>query len=161
MSSALVVVMGVAGSGKTTVGRVLARRLDVPFADADSFHDPACVEKMRRGEPLTDAERAPWLTKLHGALAAAEGEGLVLACSALTGRAREMLSDGLPVQFVHLRGDPDLLRARLENRSGHFVGPSLLASQIDTLEPPDGAIEIDVADPPEVIVDRIISELGS
>ena len=134
----LVVLAGVAGTGKTTVGRALAARLGVPFADADDAHPSANVAKMARGAPLTDADRAPWLDALAATLAgwAVSGTGGVLACSALRAAYRARLARAAPgVRFVLLTATPATLRARLAARPDHFFPPALLASQLATLEP--------------------------
>ena len=155
--------MGVTGTGKTTVGRLLARTLGWPFHDADDFHSQASIAKMRSGEPLTDADRAPWLAalaRLMGDLLEAQ-RSAVLACSALTGAHREVLRSGRPgVVFVHLRGAPGLLAERLRERRGHFMPARLLASQLDTLEPPADALTVDVAGPPDAIAAEIARRLG-
>jgi gluconokinase len=152
----IVVVMGVTGSGKSTIGRLLADRLGVPFIDGDDFHTPAALGAMSAGHPLTEADRVPWLDRLHIELTRQGAAGAVLACSALTPDARERLSGDLPdVRFVWLHGDPALLAARINARQGHPVGVALLPSQLATLDPPSDALSIDVAETPEVIVDRI------
>ena len=132
----LLVVCGVSGSGKTTVGQLVAARLSVPFADADDFHAPEAVVKMQRGEPLTDADRAPWLNQLAAQLRAwhEAGSGGVLACSALRRAYRTRLSDAAPVRFVLLTATEATLRDRLRHREGHFFPPALLDSQLATLE---------------------------
>lgn len=155
------VVMGVAGVGKTTVGRLLAERLGWPFVDADAFHPAANVAKMKRGEPLTDADRAPWLAALRALLAqhAAEGQPLVLACSALRAAYRDVLADGGPIAFVHLYGSSALIRTRMEARD-HFMPPGLLASQFEALEPPENALTLSVEAPPAALVEAIVGHLG-
>jgi gluconokinase len=158
----LVVVMGATGSGKTTIGRLLATRLGVPFVDADDYHDPENVVRMRRGEPLDDARRGPWLARLNGVLrdGAARGDGVVLACSALRASYRDALDDGVRgVRYVYLRADETLLRERLAGRRDHFAGAALVPSQLATLEPPRDAITVDVRESPEVIVDEIAEAL--
>ena len=158
----VVVVTGVAGSGKTTVGKLLAHELGWPFFDADDFHPPENVEKMRRGIGLTDADREPWLEALAArirALAAA-GESGVLACSALKESYRDRLAVDPAVRFVHLTGAPELLRKRLEGRKGHYAHADLLDSQLAALEPPSGVPTFDVAPPPEAIVAEIRKALG-
>ncbi len=159
----VVVVMGVAGVGKTAVGRMLAANLEVPFLDADDFHDPECLEKMRRGEPLTDEERAPWLGRLNAELkreVVLPFGGVVLACSALKEAYRRRLGDGLPdVRYVHLVARPDVIRARLESRPGGGVGPELLESQLQALEAPAEAITADATEPPEVVMHRVLDQL--
>jgi gluconokinase len=143
--------MGVSGSGKTTVGRLLARRLEWAFLDADDFHSPASVDKMRRGEALTDADRGPWLDALADALRhrLSARESVVLACSALKSTYRDVLRVDDRVRFAFLRADPDLLHQRLAGRAGHYFNPDLLQSQLDTLEPPADAITLDASRPPE------------
>jgi len=154
--------MGVAGSGKTTIGRLLAYDLRWPFYDADDFHPPANVEKMHHGVALTDADRAPWLDALHALLEqlTRDGHSAVLACSALKRAYRDRLSAGIVgVQFVYLRGDASLIRLRLARRSGHFMPIDLLQSQLDTLEPPADAIAVDIDSAPEEIAARIKAQL--
>ena len=146
----LVVVMGVAGSGKSTLGRALAKALEAPFCDADDLHPPANKERMQQGLPLDDAHRWPWLELVHARLraAAVRPRGLVLACSALKQVYRDRLAEGLPgLVFVHLHADRDTLARRLQRRHGHFFPASLLDSQLDTLEPPDAAIACDATRP--------------
>jgi gluconokinase len=158
----IVVLMGVSGVGKTTIGRVLAADLGWPFLDADDFHSPANVEKMSRGLPLTDADREPWLESLREAIRVrlARGESAVLACSALKETYRERLRVDEAVRFVHLKADPELIRRRLAQRREHFFDPHLLTSQLQALEDPADALVVDVADPPEVVAGRIAQELG-
>ena len=158
----IVIVMGVSGSGKTTVGRLLAYDLGWPFHDADDFHPPANIEKMHAGVPLSDADRAPWLDALHQLMAdiARDGGNAVLACSALKRAYRERMSAAVPdVRFVYLRGDASLLRLRLARRSGHFMPVKLLQSQLDTLEEPAGAMVFDIDAAPEAIAAQIKERL--
>ncbi|HTZ43771.1 MAG TPA: gluconokinase [Jatrophihabitans sp.] len=154
-----VVVMGVTGSGKTTVGSLLAARLGVPFADADDFHTPRLKAKMAAGHPLTDADRAPWLARLAEWLAAESG-GCVLACSALKRRYRDVLRSHSPrLVFLHLAGDPEVVSARVGARTGHYMPASLVGSQYADLEPlgPDEAgVAIDFTLGPEQIVTRFL-----
>lgn len=154
--------MGVSGTGKTVVGRMLAANLGLPFLDADDFHLPEHLEQMRRGQPLDDEDRGPWLVRLNLELrreVALPFCGAVLACSALKDDYRRRLAEGLPdVTFVHLTGTPELLRERLHQRVDG-IGPELLDSQLATLEPPEGAITEDVSDPPEVVMHRILDQL--
>lgn len=132
----LVVVMGVTGSGKSTVGQALADRLGVTYADADGFHSPANVEKMASGRPLDDDDRAPWLESVGAWLAAHDDGGAVVGCSALRRRYRDALRAAAPrLQFLHLAGDPTVLIERVAQRPGHFMPTSLIASQLATLEP--------------------------
>lgn len=159
----IVVLMGVTGVGKTTVGRLLAERLGCDFLDADDFHPPANVAKMRAGIPLDDADRWPWLARLNEVLAAraAKGEGAVLACSALKASYRERLCADVPdVRLVHLRGDRGLVAGRLAARKGHYMNPALLDSQFATLETPADAIAIDVDAAPAAVADAIAAKLG-
>lgn len=138
MTTALVIVMGVSGSGKSAVGAALADTLGLRFLDGDSLHPPANVDKMARGIPLDDADRMPWLSLIGEALAEAQavGDGLVLACSALRRRYRDEIRARVPgVVFVHLDGSRELLEERLRQRAGHFMPVGLLDSQLDTLEP--------------------------
>ena len=154
----IVVIMGVSGSGKTTIGKLLAVRLSCEFLDGDDFHPPENVAKMTVGTPLTDADRRPWLELLNGKLQ--EQENAVLACSALRESYRETLSRGLAdCRFVHLRGSIELIRSRLADRKHRYMPASLLESQFATLEPPAGAIVVDIAQPPERCVQEILAGL--
>ncbi|MEV6987116.1 gluconokinase [Sphaerisporangium sp. NPDC051017] len=135
-SAPLLVVMGVSGSGKTTVGQALSRRLRVAFADADDFHTPANIAKMSKGIALTDADRLPWLRAIGGWLAAHDGAGGVASCSALKRSYRDVLRAAAPrVVFVHLDGDVEEVRRRVAGRTGHFMPASLVSSQFAALEP--------------------------
>ena len=154
----VVVITGVSGSGKSTVGRALAERLSWRFHDADDLHSPENVERMRQGLPLTDAMRAPWLARVRGVIedAVHDRTGAVIACSALKARYRTLLSDGLSsVRFVFLNASRELLLERLTNRRGHFASPKLLDSQIDALEPPADALTLDASSPVAELVDAI------
>ncbi len=143
----LVVVMGVSGSGKSTIGTALAHELDVPFVDGDDLHPRANVDKMHAGHPLTDDDRWPWLAQVGRALQAAHEGGLVIACSALKRRYREAILREEPrALFLHLAASHEVIADRLAHRSGHFMPPALLDSQFDTLEPL-------AADEPGVAVD--------
>jgi gluconokinase len=153
----VVVMMGVAGSGKTTVGKLLAVQLGWIFADADDYHSAANVEKMRSGIPLTDADRAPWLEALRSLISAwiATGTNAVLACSALKREYRSQMLVGPEVRFVYLKGDRALLEERMRARHGHFMAERMLASQLATLEEPKDALVVDVSQSPEEIVAEI------
>jgi gluconokinase len=153
----IVIVMGVVGSGKTTVGRLLAQQLGWEFADADDFHPAANVEKMRRGIALDDADRKPWLVRLRAEIAGwiASGRSAVLACSALKRSYRDELRVSSDVQFVYLKGSPELIAQRLRARQGHFTGEQILASQFAALEEPDSAIVVDISQAPEQVVAQI------
>ena len=155
--------MGVAGSGKTTIGRALAAALGWPFVDADDYHSPPNIEKMRRGTPLTDADRAPWLAALRGRIVRAleRREPLVLACSALKEQYRSALAGGLrQVRFVHLTAPEAVLRERLAARRDHFARANLLDSQLATLEPPSDALTIDATKSLETSISEIRYEFG-
>jgi gluconokinase len=155
----IVVVMGVSGSGKSTVGELLAGRLSVPFFDADEFHPPENVAKMATGTPLADVDRWPWLEKLNGKLL--ESQAAVLACSALKESYRKVLARGLAdCRFVHLRGDIELIRARLAKRHHRYMPASLLESQFATLETPARAVSVDIGQAPERCVEEILAALG-
>jgi gluconokinase len=161
----VVVVMGVSGAGKTTVGALLAQDLGWQFFDADDFHPPANVAKMSRGEPLDETDRAGWLDRLAALLdrLLRERRSAVLACSALRASHRARLRGDhgdAEVRIVYLRADPDVLRARLEARQGHFMKATLLASQLATLEEPQNALVVDAAAPPARLVERIRAGLG-
>jgi gluconokinase len=156
----IVVVIGVTGVGKSTVGRLIAAALHEPFLDADDFHSDAAKAQMHAGIPLTDAERDPWLDRLNQVLHENAATGAVLACSALTDGYRERLSSGLDqVRFVLLTGDPELIRRRIAQRHGHFAGTDLLPSQLATLEVPADAITVDIDAPPEEIAKRALDGL--
>ncbi len=164
-SAPAIVMMGVSGSGKTTVGEALAARLGVPFRDADEFHPKSNVEKMSAGIPLTDADRWPWLDAIGAAIRdTPPDEGIVVSCSALKKvyRARIIRAAVRPVLFVHLDGSKALLAERLKGRKGHFFPPSLLDSQLRTLEPlsPDEpAIRVSIDQSVDQIVAAILDGL--
>lgn len=159
----IVIIMGVAGSGKTTVGRLLAEELGWIFRDADEFHSSANIEKMSGGTPLTDADRAPWLEAMRAAIVAwlREDKNAVVTCSCLKAAYRKtLLVDPARVRFVYLKGSFDLIEERLRLRPHHFMKADLLKSQFETLEEPQDAITVDLANPPEVIVQEIRKALG-
>jgi gluconokinase len=153
----IVIVMGVVGAGKTTIGTLLSSQLGWEFADADNFHPTANVDKIRHGIPLTDADREPWLNRLRQAIDGwiAADKNLVLACSALKRSYRDELCAGPQVRFVYLKGSADLIADRLRSRHGHFAGESILASQLADLEEPEHAITVQVSDTPQQIVEEI------
>ncbi|GAB3616491.1 gluconokinase [Okibacterium endophyticum] len=154
------VVMGVSGSGKSTIGALIAAELDVPFIDGDSLHPLVNIEKMAAGEALDDEDRAPWLAAVGRTMAGAGEHGLVVACSALRRAYRDIIRENDPTcVFIHLSGDAAVLSARLEGRSGHFMPESLLASQLDTLEglePDEPGVVVDIGRPIREIVRRAV-----
>ncbi|MEA5455053.1 gluconokinase [Sinomonas sp. JGH33] len=163
-----IVVMGVAGSGKTTVAAALAKRLGWELAEADEFHPQANIDKMASGVPLTDEDRWPWLRSIRDWMSeqARAGRSTVLTCSALKHSYRELLAEAEGrVVFAHLDGSPELLAERMSGRSGHFMPTTLLPSQLATLEPltdgelASGSLRIDIAKSPEAIVGEIIDSL--
>jgi gluconokinase len=158
----VVVVMGVAGCGKSTVGPLIARELGGDFAEGDTFHPPANVAKMSRGEPLDDSDRMPWLAAMADAIRAwqAKEKPTVLACSALRQRYRDILAGGsAQVRFVFLRGAQETIADRIGRRRDHFMPPSLLESQFATLEEPADAIAVDVGGTPEAIAAAALERL--
>lgn len=157
----IVLLMGPTGSGKTTVGHLLAAELGWEFVDGDTFHPPQNVEKMRHGIPLGDAERAPWLELLRGEIAkwTAKRRKIVVACSALKQVYRQRLLVGPEVSLVYLKGTYDQILERLRKREGHFAGEDLLASQFADLEEPQDAVTVDIGQTPEMIVGEIRKRL--
>lgn len=159
MTTTAVIVMGVSGCGKSTVGPLLAEKLGWPFEDGDAFHPPANIEKQRAGIPLTDKDRWPWLAIIAARIAEARaaGTGVVVGCSALKRVYRDALRDGhADVRFVHLAGTLDLIAARQGARKGHFMPASLVANQFATLEPPEGepgVVTVGVEAEPAVLAD--------
>jgi len=159
----VVIVMGVTGAGKTTVGRALARALGWEFHDGDELHSEASKRKMHLGIALDDADRAPWLAALRKLIRGMvlEGRNGVVACSALKQSYRdEIVVDQNSVKVVYLKGSKKLIAERLRARSGHFMNPDLLQSQIDTLEEPRDAIVVEISGAPEAIVSEIRTRLG-
>ena len=161
----VVVLMGVTGTGKTTVGQALAARTGWPFADADDFHSASNRAKMHAGIPLTDEDREPWLRSLNEQIVTWLGNGIngILACSALKESYRTELTAGTApgsARFVFLTGPAALIRERMEARHGHYMPESLLPSQMGTLEPPHNAIEISIAQTVSAMVDQILSALA-
>ena len=159
----VIILIGVAGSGKTTVGRILAARLGCEFHDADDLHPPHNRDKMRRGIPLGDADRSPWLHAVRALVqqCLARNRSAVIACSALKQAYRDLLIvDTAKIKVVYLRGSPALIAERLAQRAGHFFDQRLLQSQFDTLEEPADAIVADISETPGKIADTIIVRLG-
>jgi gluconokinase len=167
VSAGLFVVMGVSGSGKSVIGAALARSLGVEFLDGDDFHSPANVARMSSGIPLTDQDRAQWVAVLAGKLrqASAAGLGLVVACSALKRGYRDILRAGVPeLKFILLEGSRPLIAERLAHRAGHFMPPSLLDSQLATLESPtpdEDAWVFDIRKTPDEIVAGILARAAA
>jgi gluconokinase len=157
-----ILVMGVAGSGKTTIGALLAAQLGWPFYDADDFHSGANISKMVAGIPLDDEDRIPWLEELRSLIAngTAAGENGVLACSALKSDYRMVLSSGGDIATVYLKADAALIRQRMEERRAHYMPTSLVESQFQILEEPEDAIVVPAAWPPERIVSAVRSAFG-
>lgn len=155
----VVIVMGVSGSGKTTVGKALAQKMSVPFFDADDFHPSDNVAKMKSGQPLNDEDRKPWLEAMAGKIAEwKKGVGAVLACSALKRSYRGILDADGSAFWVHLRGDKELILERMKARTGHYMPPALLDSQFAALEEPEGVLVLDIRHSPEELVQTIFAD---
>jgi gluconokinase len=157
----ILLVMGVTGSGKTTVGKLLAQSLGWLFLDADDFHPAENIEKMKHGVPLTDEDREPWLAAIHGELlkCAAKNQDAVLACSALKQSYRETLASRVDLRICYLKGTYSEIKSRLENRSGHFAGEAILSGQFSDLEEPRDALVMRVSDTSEEIVQDALRKL--
>ena len=157
----ILLVIGVTGSGKTTAGKLLAQRLGWLFLDADDFHPAANIEKMKHGVPLSDEDREPWLAAIHAELlkCAANNTDAVLACSALKHSYRETLAAGVELRICYLKGTYREIAARLQSRTGHFAGATILAGQYADLEEPRGALFLRVSETPEEIVADVLRRL--
>ncbi|MGX1929115.1 gluconokinase [Flagellimonas sp. 2504JD4-2] len=157
----VLVVMGVSGTGKSTIGNLLSEALDIPFYDGDDFHPEANVKKMSAGQPLNDHDRQGWLERLNLLAKEHRSQGAIIACSALKESYRKLLQNdmGDTLRFVYLEGSFELIKSRLENRKGHFMPLELLKSQFDTLEPPSKAIAVSVSHTPENIVQLILNQI--
>ena len=160
----IVIIFGVSGAGKTTIGKLLAQQLSWRFLEADDFHPAANINKMRSGHPLTDEDRWPWLGQLRQQIerSLASGENAVLACSALKRAYRDVLRVSDEIKLVFLRGDYALIEKQLRNRHRHFMNPDLLQSQFDDLEEPlpdEDVLSIDLGRPPEELVEEIKTKL--
>jgi gluconokinase len=159
----VVIIMGTTGSGKTTIGRLLAAHLGWEFADADDFHSPANVAKMSRAIPLDDRDRAAWLDALRAVIERwiAESQNAVMACSALKASYREYLRVSPPVRFIYLKGSYETIAQRIQARKHHYAPKELLASQFAALEEPgDDAITVDIEPPPEIVVAQVLKLLA-
>jgi gluconokinase len=160
----VLVLMGVSGTGKTTVGEILAAELGWAFIEGDDYHPAANVEKMQAGIPLNDDDRRPWLQALRKRIeeACRHGENTILACSALKRDYRRFLArnDLECVYYVFLHGSEELISRRLADRKGHFMDPNLLASQFEALEVPEGTLQVDITPAPETIAAKIRHKLG-
>jgi carbohydrate kinase (thermoresistant glucokinase family) len=159
----IIVVMGVTSSGKSTIGKLLAKRLSLPFIEGDEFHPEENIIKMSRGIPLNDEDRIPWLQTLSHELQLHEkNKGAVLACSALKESYRKILQEGLneKITWVYLDGSQELIKKRMEKRRNHFMPEALLQSQFSTLEKPSYALCFSIEKKPEVIVDEIVNRIN-
>lgn len=158
-SNKIIIIMGVSGTGKSTIGKLLSNKMDIPFFDGDDYHPDANREKMASGRPLNDEDRRGWLAAINS-LAQQEQElkGAIIACSALKEKYRNQIESGVAqIHFIHLEGSFELILARLKARKGHFMPPELLRSQFDALEAPKEAINISIELKPEEIVSQIYS----
>ncbi len=160
-STSVFIIMGVSGTGKSTIGKMLSDTLNIPFFDGDDYHPEANVQKMSAGHPLNDEDRKGWLTRLNELAKAHKSKGAVIACSALKEMYRELLAAGMnnQIAFVYLEGSFELIKSRLENRKGHFMTSALLQSQFDTLEPPSDAIVAPISMTPSQILNHILNQL--
>jgi len=163
MRSVIIYIMGVSGSGKTTIGKKLSARIGLPFFDADDFHSETNKEKMGRGVPLTDDDRGAWLININElAKNQIKKDGAIIACSALKEKYRAVLSDGIPtpILWILLRGSYELIKKRMEARKDHYMPPALLTSQFDALEIPEECLAIDISNNADEIVETIILQLN-
>lgn len=163
MKPVIIYIMGVSGSGKTTIGKKLSAKMNIPFFDGDDFHSHVNKEKMKAGQPLTDDDRHDWLIRINDlAKKQLKQDGAVIACSALKDKYRNVLSKGItvPLFWVFLQGSYTLIRSRMESRTDHFMPPTMLSSQFEALEIPRQSITIDVSKDPDEIVETIISQVA-
>jgi gluconokinase len=159
----IILIMGVTGSGKSTIGSMLAERLGWLFLEADDFHSAANKEKMRHGIHLTDADRLPWLDAIHAELQRLDAarKNVVLACSALNEEYRRRLMAGLDVKLIYLQGSRELIAQRVQHRTRHFAGEAILDDQFAVLEEPGNALVMDIRDTPEQIVGKILRNINA
>ncbi|UII75606.1 gluconokinase [Flagellimonas sp. HMM57] len=159
----VLIIMGVSGTGKSTIGNMLSEHLEIPFFDGDDFHPKENVAKMSTGKPLNDDDRKGWLLTLNQLAKKQKHTGAIIACSALKEKYRELLRNGLEdiMVFIHLEGSFELIKSRLEQRKGHFMPLQLLQSQFDALETPSDAITVSVSEPPEKILQNVLTQLGA
>ena len=157
----IIIVMGVSSSGKSTIGRLLAQKLDIPFADADDYHPESNIRKMEAGKALNDEDRYLWLVDLNGVIGKAQETGIVMACSALKEKYRQLMSRDVhsEIIWVYLDGSYEDILQRMRKREDHFMPSSLLRSQFETMEVPSYALKLSIADPPEQIVEHIIQKI--
>ncbi len=158
----VIVLMGVSGCGKTTIGKQLSRKTGFPFFEGDEYHSAENVQKMSAGTPLTDKDRIPWIAALTAAVNADTASSQIIACSALTVFIRNLIVEKLesPCRFFHLEGDFKLIEGRMSNREGHYMKSGMLASQFDALEAPDNVVTIDIRHSPEKICEDILKSLN-
>jgi gluconokinase len=162
MKKMIFFIMGVSGSGKTTIGELLSQRTGIPFFDADDYHPAANKKKMQEGHPLTDEDRHGWLTRLNQlANEQSNDKGAIIACSALKEKYRKILAENIPIptHWILLKGSYELIKERIEKRKGHYMPASLLQSQFDILETPSNAIVEDIANDPSLIVGDILQKV--
>ena len=155
--------MGVSGTGKSTIGKMLSKELNIPFFDGDDFHPEANVLKMASGQPLNDEDRYDWLISLNELAKKHKNKGVIIACSALKASYREILKNDMDtvMRFIHLEGSFDLIQSRMKQRSSHFMPAKLLESQFATLETPEEALNVSIVPPPDKIVAEILSHLDA
>ena len=155
------IIMGVSGTGKSTIGKLLAQTLAIPFFDGDDFHPQANIDKMASGQPLNDEDRYGWLSALNQLSIEHQEQGAVIACSALKSSYREILNQNMDnaLQFIYLEGSFELVKSRMEKRKSHFMPVELLKSQFETLEPPENAIIVSIEHSPQALILQIMNKL--